>query len=114
MHINFFEEHSKIKLKKQMSCEIAHEFWNRNLHNYYNVYIMVFLFTSFLFTGICLFPLLSLIRIWVGQRKHGTEKGTAEKSETSCQRKPRDRKEGKRKQEREADKMEMKKMNKKR
>lgn len=110
MHINFFEEHSKIKLKKQMSCEIAHEFWNRNLHNFYNVCIMVFLFT-----GICLFLLLSLIRIWEGQRKHETEKGTAEKSKASCERKPRDRNEGKWKQEREADKMEMKKkMNKKR
>lgn len=78
MHIKFFEEHSKIKLKKQMSCEIAHEFWNKNLHNYFNVYIMVFLFT-----GICLFSLLSMIHIREGQRKYETEKGTAEKSETS-------------------------------
>lgn len=50
-----------------------------------------------------------MIHIWEGQRKYETEKGTAEKSEANCQRKPRDRKEGKWKQEREADKMEMKK-----
>lgn len=66
---------------------MKYQLWNKDLHGY----------STTIYIDICLFSLLSMIHTWEGQIKHETEKGAAEKSETSCQRKTSYRKEGKRK-----------------
>lgn len=53
---------------------MKYQLWNKDLHGY----------STTIYIDICLFSLLSMIHTWEGQIKHETEKGAAEKSETSC------------------------------